>query len=143
MSWTPNTPENFWTFVQIGDKNECWPWMGFKTVRGYGRASWHGQTRGSHRIAFMLTYNRWPALNVCHSCDNPSCCNPEHMFEGSQADNTIDMARKERGTQKLTAVQIAEIRSTTDKKQKELATMYGVSRSLISLIRNYKVRQYI
>jgi len=65
------------------------------------------------------------------------------MFEGSQADNTIDMARKERGTQKLTAVQIAEIRSTTDKKQKELATMYGVSRSLISLIRNYKVRQYI
>jgi len=144
LSQAPNTPETFWVRIDKRGPDDCWEWQGFKTKTGYGRIMWHRHVEAVHRVAFMLTHDRWPTLQICHTCDNRCCCNPAHLFEGTQADNTRDMAMKGRGTQKLSADQVIYARATIGiKKAKEVAAMFGVSPSLISMIRTGRVRQYI
>lgn len=139
----PNTADTFWVRVNTGAVNGCWPWLSCKTSTGYGRISWGGRARTTHRVAYFLTYGVWPSANACHTCDNRACCNPKHLFAGTQADNTRDMAVKERGTQKLSAYQVNNIRRTVGLTQQQIANIYSVSRSLISLIRSGSVRKYV
>lgn len=89
--------ERFEALVQKGPG--CWPYTGSLDRHGYGRF-WiqaHKKHVIAHRIAFALAHGRDPILPVLHDCDNPPCCRPSHLFEGSQADNSADMARKGRG----------------------------------------------
>ena len=90
----------FWSFV---DKQEdgCWVWKGAKHRDGYGRANVKkaGKTliRIAHRIAWEFTYGAIPAdRDVCHSCDERLCCNPQHLWLGTHQQNMGDMARKGR-----------------------------------------------
>jgi hypothetical protein len=80
---------------------------------------------------------------VCHSCDNPKCCNPDHLFLGTPADNSADSVGKKRnakgernGRSKLTQEQVNEIRLMSGL-HREIAEKYGVTRSMITLIKNY------
>lgn len=82
----------------------CLLWTGAKLARGYGRFKIRkcGKTFYAHRVAFVLAGGVLSdALpHVLHNCpagDNPSCCEPKHLFGGSHADNVADMARKQRG----------------------------------------------
>lgn len=73
----------------------CWLWQGLKTAKGYGRYGKGG--RRAHRIAYSEFIGEIPSgLLVLHSCDNPSCVNPNHLFLGTSADNTKDMVTKGR-----------------------------------------------
>jgi hypothetical protein len=54
------------------------------------------RTHNAHRLAWLFTYGEWPALRVLHRCDNPPCCNPAHLFLGTQAENMQDAAHKGR-----------------------------------------------
>jgi hypothetical protein len=82
--------------------DECWPWTGKRNAHGYGMihigkvdGRWR-ETRAT-RIAYATAFGEFDSsLNVCHRCDNPICCNPAHLFLGTQQDNIADMQKKGR-----------------------------------------------
>lgn len=86
----------FWAKVDIRGPNECWPWKGATKPKGYGSFRVGRKTQTASRVAYALA-NGKIELCGCHYCDNPPCCNPAHIFEGTNADNTADRDRKGRG----------------------------------------------
>ena len=88
----------------IVDAKGCWQWQGAKNACGYGKVcvSYDPKTKKCqiedvHRVMYKLYNGTVPeGYNVCHSCDNPSCCNPSHLFVGTQKDNMADMTKKGR-----------------------------------------------
>lgn len=76
---------------------ECWPWSKSKRYWDYGRFTVNGKSYGSHRLAYYIATGVDPgALFVCHKCDHPWCCNPNHLFLGTAQDNADDCWRKGR-----------------------------------------------
>lgn len=95
----------------------CWSWLG-KINQRYGHL-WIGYLSGAHRVSWMLHFGQIPVgLCVLHTCDNPICVNPNHLFVGTQADNNRDMWAKGRAPfgvkchfAKLRPEQVLEIRA--------------------------------
>ena len=96
-----------WEKVDKKGIDECWPWIGQITEKGYGRARFNGGRYYAHRIIFWLQNPGLIELNapkidrdtsgfLLHKCDNPICCNPSHLFVGSQLDNIKDRDSKGR-----------------------------------------------
>lgn len=91
--------ESFWARVEKRGPDECWEWTGCRAPNGYGRVSvkrdnkW--RTDWAHRLAFEFT-NGVRGEVVRHKCDNPPCCNPDHLLNGTNADNMRDMAERNR-----------------------------------------------
>lgn len=97
--------ERFWSYVdQSGGPNACWLWLGaIQKGREYGPGyglAWDGtRSRGAHVVAFELHTSEQANGRFClHRCDNPSCCNPAHLFWGTHQDNMDDMVAKGRRT---------------------------------------------
>jgi hypothetical protein len=92
--------ERFWSKVDRREPNECWPWCGAANSKGYGRlTAGRGVNLKAHRVAFTLVKGPIPdGMNVLHHCDNPPCCNGDHLFLGTAEDNTHDMLSKNRGS---------------------------------------------
>lgn len=87
----------FWTQIIPTTPGGCWLWQGYCNPKGYGKLYWKGRSVRAHRIAFELTYGPIPeGLFVCHSCDNPQCCNPEHLSVGTAQDNAYDAVTRRR-----------------------------------------------
>lgn len=92
----------FWGRLPRGNKESCWEWVGSKTSAGYGTfgLSLNSQEKTTvlaHRFSYQITNGPIPKnMYVCHKCDNPSCCNPEHLFLGTPLDNVEDMIEKGR-----------------------------------------------
>lgn len=85
----------FWSKVQRGSVDECWPWTaGLK--HGYGCFKIDRGSFKSSRIARFLATGINPPDCVLHKCDNPPCCNPSHLFDGTLQDNVADMMAKGR-----------------------------------------------
>jgi hypothetical protein len=92
-----NFAERFWARVEKRGPDECWPWLGCRGKKGYGRVKQRNHSRSAHAAAFELTVGPVPAGHyVCHTCDNPSCCNPAHLWTGTPRANNEDAARKGR-----------------------------------------------
>lgn len=154
----PYTPEQraarFWSRVDRRGPDECWPWLRSRDADGYGQV-WDGSHMlKTHRYAWILSNGPIPDdLCVCHRCDNPPCCNPAHLFMGTQADNVADRDAKghhvnvwkgksaphsvgERNVRaKLTAEMVVAIRLSTERR-KVLAEKYGVSLHTIIRVRS-------
>ena len=140
--------KKFWARVRFDgpiirpELGHCWLWQGFIDKDGYGLVKFDGQTRRAHRVAVFFETGQWPEPCGLHHCDNPPCCNPTHIFEGTVADNNKDAAAKHRSNwisgskhveSKLTEVQVLAIRSrvSNGEVQRSLAKEYGVSPSII------------
>ena len=103
----PGTPhgltlaQRFWPKVKVVD-GACWEWQASCSTAGYGRIATNEPGAGkkisqAHRVAYELAVGPIPdGLVVCHRCDNPPCCNPDHLFVDTQAGNIADMHRKGR-----------------------------------------------
>lgn len=134
----------------------CHEWIAYCLPAGYGRTRFHGKNMLAHRLAWKLAHGPIPkGKQVCHKCDNPPCCNPEHLFLGTAKMNARDSIAKGRmaehmanlavitrfrRTRKLTEEQAEQIRSSDDKLA-VLAERYGVSVPCVSMIRSGK-RKY-
>lgn len=80
------------------DENGCWLWQGFiQPTTGYGDVSYRGKRWRVHRLMFKLSgRDLRQDLDVCHSCDKPACCNPDHLWQGTAKDNMRDASVKGR-----------------------------------------------
>lgn len=138
--------ERFWSKVNKGDT--CWNWTGYH-LKGRGRFSFNGKAEYAPRVAWYLEHSVWPNQYVLHTCDNPSCVNPDHLFLGTHLDNLKDMYQKNRhtkgetvGVHKLTEEEVLSIRASQDK-QKDLASRYHVCCGTISMIISRKIWRHI
>lgn len=152
----------FWSHVDIRGDDECWEWKTSKFRGGYGQFKVNGRNIRASRLAYFIQHGVDPLdAQVCHTCDNPPCCNPSHLFLGDNADNRNDSiakgrdntasgerhgshtkperwARGERvGGSILTAAQVSEMRAlylTGAHTQQDLADRFGVKRETIGRV---------
>lgn len=139
-----NPLTRFWANVETG--RGCWLWSAGKDKDGYGQF-WDGKRRTRAHI-FSYEAHRGPVPEgalVCHTCDNPSCVRPDHLFVGTNTDNMRDMVSKGRGARRpgeanpmarLTAEQVAYVRAGCKVRgdQRRIARELGVSPATINLI---------
>lgn len=135
--------ERFWSHVdRTGGEFACWPWTASRDKAGYGYCMIHGKRHKSHRVAAAISVGFVDEdYLACHHCDFTSCCNPNHIFVGTQADNMKDCRDKRRtasgersSKSKLTYSEVEEIRSSSGSLRK-LGARFGVSGVQILRIR--------
>lgn len=97
----PSDAALFWRRVARGHPMDCWPWLGHRSGTGYGaivnRVGGRERLRLAHRVAYEMSGGTLaPGLVIMHTCDNPPCCNPSHLRQGTYSENTLDSVAKGR-----------------------------------------------
>lgn len=142
---------DFWARVDVRNPDQCWEWK--KGLKGrarnqYGIVWIDRKSYGTHQVAYTVTKGEVPAgMNVLHTCDNPPCCNPNHLFLGTHKDNIHDCIskgryKKEMGSDrynaKLTEAQVERIKREAPTRKygwgRRLAREFGVGPSAINNI---------
>ena len=133
--------DRFLALVEPDLNSGCWLWSGSQNGAGYGCVRYRGKGILAHRLSWTLHNGPIPESGgyhgtcVLHRCDVRACCNPAHLFIGTQGENAADMAAKGRSTARLTPEQrfeICEQRGAVS--QVELARRFGVSQPHISRV---------
>lgn len=131
------------------NENGCWMWNGAKSGNGYAQLWLSGRrVELAHRASFNIVNGPiGEGMCICHSCDTPSCVNPEHLFQGTIQDNLKDRDSKQRqakheknGNAKLNKEQVSQVRLLflNGIKQNKIAIKFGVTHQQISHIVNKK-----
>lgn len=129
--------DRFWEKVDVQGEDDCWEWQASFATTGYGQIMKSpGKLVRAHRVSCELAHGE-SELHALHTCDNRKCCNPTHLYWGTNQRNMHDARDRNRAgsKQKLTAEQAAEIRSSTEPVN-VLATRYGISRWQVTNIRS-------
>ena len=131
--------EERWSqYVRVGDG--CWPWVGATDPKGYGRFGINGSVLFAHRVGYEFFVGPIPdGYLLRHRCDNPPCVRPDHLLPGTDQDNADDMRRRGRANygKRLTMADAQAIRAAARAgapSLAELARMFGVSKSTVSVI---------
>lgn len=137
-------------FMNYVEKTEsCWLWNGTKDKKGYGQTNIASKKISAHRLSYILFKGSIEEDKfICHSCDNPSCVNPDHLWIGTHKDNMKDMHDKGRIYTKLTAYQINKIRDSWNNNYyhglgTELCKKYGLTIGHLSNIVNRRIWKHI
>ena len=94
MSWTL---EKIKSCCLIDHKTGCWNWLKAKSTAGYGQIRINDIAIYVHRLVVSLVRGQLPdGTEVCHSCDNPGCVSPEHLYVGNRRSNAGDMVSRGR-----------------------------------------------
>jgi hypothetical protein len=145
--FTPEMEQRFWD--KVDKTGEHWLWLASKDGCGYGMFGIRRKIHRAHRIAWVLTNGDIPdGMQVLHACDIRACCRPSCLFLGTHDQNMKDMSSKGRGRTKLQwgehnpAAKItqatADAIKVTPGPQRKVAALFGVSQSLVCMIRKGK-----
>jgi hypothetical protein len=161
MDYTKNDEIRFWSKVKVTNKRSCWYWSASKHHFGYGWFRINKKTHSAHRLA-LIFYNGGKIEDgklVLHNCNNPGCCNPNHLRWGSQKENIQDCIAAGRKTDPprgnkppiifgeknsnavMTYEKVKELRELWSKKKtraNDLAKMFDISISTVYQIAAYK-----
>ena len=144
--YTPAEIENrFWVRVLKNGLDGCWEWLGPVDKDGYGQIQINYRQVKAHRYSYQLHKGDIGDLLVCHTCDNPGCVNPKHLFLGTPQDNRVDCDKKGRwnhawGSSRQRALTLEEIKDVREiylagvYSQREIAEVYNVSQVTISRV---------
>lgn len=138
----------FWSKVDQGKDEDCWNWNGlFNRAHRNARPCFKvaGKNYYAARIAWSIHHGKDPGDKIiCHTCQNPLCMNPAHLYAGTHQDNVLDkfadgysQSGSLNANSKLNDSDIFEIRES-NKSQLELSRIHNVSRSHISRIQRYE-----
>ena len=127
------------------DVSGCWNWKMAKNSRGYAEISHNAKKERANRISYQAFKGEVPShLFICHTCDNPACVNPDHLYIGTHQNNVDDKLKRNkqpRGEEiklaKLTEKDILKIRELWEKRymsQQKIADQFGVIQTTISRI---------
>lgn len=165
MSENKHTPEpwdnrtyidRFWSRVNVSWENDCWEWTRGTTSDGYGVFHFGHSSIRSHRFSYQQHNGKITEHEcVLHSCDNPRCVNPKHLWIGTRAENNADKEAKKRGVHPvqssgesnsnatLTTPEViaAKVMARKGLPQARIAKLLGVSTATICLIVNGERRQ--
>lgn len=141
------TLERVWKKIKFGEPDQCWEWQATRNNKGYGKFYIRtGVQSLAHRYVFTQLFGEVPKnIQVCHSCDNPRCTNPNHLFSGTHKDNMDDLWKKGRGRKgskhgnsKLKEKDIPIIRQRLKNGEfhKSISESFGISRTTITYISN-------
>lgn len=151
IEWPNRQIVEFWSLVQVSGEDDCHPWNGPRRDQGYGIYACAHKNFASHRVAYELANGPiTDDMDVCHSCDNPPCCNPRHLWLGvADVDNQADKVFKERqargetqGSAKLTENDVKIILASSESGA-ILARQFNVTRVTISSIRLRKSWRHV
>jgi hypothetical protein len=135
-----------WSKINKAGEDDCWEWQGHRDLKGYGTLIFFGKRVLAHRVICKLTHEDFDeGLLACHKCDNPPCCNPNHLYPGTYKDNSNDKHQRGRaniskgennGRAKITAAQVIELRNlfAGGMTKGALATKYGLTWSTVDKI---------
>jgi DNA-binding XRE family transcriptional regulator len=139
---TADVVDLFWSWVDYGESDACWPWTGTKNSHGYGQFTIKGSKFGSHRIALLIATGDWTERSfVLHGCHFRACCNPLHLRIGTPLENSRDrMMREEHAPSRhgnalvKQMVALRTARFSTDKSQWDMARLIGVTQGTVSRV---------
>jgi hypothetical protein len=116
LYFSPTVAQRLWARVdKSGRADSCWPYRGARNAKGYGKI-YVGPPNAptpceyTHRAAYQLTYGPLTPEkpNALHHCDNPPCCNPAHLYAGTDQDNNRDMSRRGRNVMQRNPERVLE-----------------------------------
>lgn len=132
--------KSFWS--KIIKKDGCWEWTAATKGKDepYGIIGFGKKTYKAHRVSWFLHFGEIPkGMFVCHSCDNPNCTNPKHLFLGTPKENHRDMMEKGRNSPPPKGPPSNKINMPNNSEiLKELAEVSGMQ-----LAKKYKVSKYV
>lgn len=153
----PHTMRRWFGKVSIGEEQDaCWWWTGATKPAGYGNMRHDGKYFTAHRFSYYAFNGPiGDGQVVRHTCDNPSCVNPDHLLVGTVKENSADSVQRGRARggvrgvrnnrSKLTpeSVRIIRLRLDAGEKQKDIAESFGVTQTCISSIHQNKTWRHV
>lgn len=133
------TQDRFWNKVEVKGKNECWNWTAYKNRDGYGNFALGVKKINAHKVSYIINYGSvQDGFCVCHTCDNPSCVNPNHLFLATHKENMLDKKIKGRARTKVLTNEQKDFISNSKLKPKVLAKIFGISGRGVASHRHHK-----